>query len=145
MRKAEASRIAESVQAAIANAALLEVGAVGLGTAVSLLASTTAADVTGLLAAGILATLGFFVIPRRRRTAKRELREKIAALREQLLAALRAQFEREMDRSLHRVRESVAPYSRFVRAEHEGLTAKRKELAGLSDSMAKLQGRITRL
>jgi small GTP-binding protein len=42
-REAEAARLAESVRSAVAGAALLGAGAVGLGTAVSLLASSTAA------------------------------------------------------------------------------------------------------
>jgi len=84
-RDQEASRMAESVQSAAANTALLEVGAVGLGAVVSLAATTTASEVTGILAAGVMSTLGFLVLPHRRRAAKRELRTKIAELRAQLM------------------------------------------------------------
>jgi hypothetical protein len=144
-RDIESNRMAESVRSAVANAALLQVGAVGLGTAVSLLASTSAADITGLLAAGILATLGFFVIPRRRRVAKRELREKIAIVRGQLLGALGTQFEREIQRSVNRIQESVAPYTRFVRGERNSLIAKRNELQSVDEAIARLQTRIKAL
>ncbi len=124
----EANRMAESVQTAVAGTALLEVGAVGLGTVVSLVASTTAADVTGLLAAGALAALGLVVIPYRRSAARKELREKLAALQEQLMSALNAQFDREIERSVRRLNDVIAPYTRFVRAERDSLAAKREEL-----------------
>ena len=61
--------------------------AVGLGTLVTLAASTAAADVTGILMASVVAALGFLVIPARRRKAKAEMKEKVTALRERLAAA----------------------------------------------------------
>ena len=76
-REREASRLAESVQTAVAGTALVEVGAVGLGAAVTALATTQFADITGLLAAGTLAALGLFILPSRREKAKKDLSEKI--------------------------------------------------------------------
>jgi len=140
-KDAESHRMAESVQGAVASAALLEVGAVGLGAVVSLVASTTVADITGFLAAGTLAALGLFVIPHRRRAAKRELRQKIGVLREQLMKALNAQFTAEMKRSLRRLDEAMSPYTRFVRTETERLTARVEEFAGLQDQIAKIKSR----
>ena len=61
---AEAKRLAGSVRDAVAQTALLQVSAVGLGTIVAVLASTTVADVTGILAAGALSVIGLFVLPR---------------------------------------------------------------------------------
>ncbi len=138
-KSAEANRMAESVQAAVAGAALMEVGAVGLGAAVSMLASTTAADITGMLAAGLLAALGFFVIPQKRRTAKKELRERIAALREQLMSSLNGQFNREIDRSVFKLDEAMAPYTRFVRGERDRLEASREELKALEYNMTQVK------
>jgi len=37
---------------------------------VTALASTTAADVTGLVAAGVLSLVGFFILPARRRSIR---------------------------------------------------------------------------
>ena len=56
----------------------------GLGTLVTLAASTAAADVTGILMASLIAMLGFLVIPARRRKAKAEMNEKMTALREKI-------------------------------------------------------------
>jgi small GTP-binding protein len=141
-QRIEAARMAQSVQTAVANAALLEVGAVGLGTAVSLVASSTAADVTGLLAAGVLATVGFVVIPYRRRTARRELRTRLAALREQLMDALTTQFHAEIERSVRRVEEGIAPYVQFVEGERSGLSERQRELGEIEDRLQRLRSDV---
>ena len=141
----EASRLADSVQASVAGAALLEVGAVGLGATVAAVASSTAVDVTGIIAATTLAIVGFAIIPARREKAKKELREKIAELKAQLMAALTVPFDTEVDRSLHRIREAIAPYTRFVRAERGKLAEQQEVLGGLVDELAELRQKIERL
>ncbi len=73
-QEGEAYRIALSLKNAVANTALVEVGAVGLGTLIAVIASSTVLDVTGVLAATTMAVLGLFVIPSRRRRLKDELR-----------------------------------------------------------------------
>ena len=99
-RTREAQQIATGLQNAVAAAAVLEVGAVGLGVLITALASTMAIDVTGIIMASLLALLGIFVIPAKRRQAKQDLKNKIAEMRTTLLHALRGQFEREIQRSL---------------------------------------------
>jgi small GTP-binding protein len=141
-KEAEATRLAESVQMAVASTALVEVGAIGLGTIVTILATTTMADVTGILTASAVAVLGLFVIPARRREAKRELREKIEAMRQQLMTALIGQFDRELQRSLQRINEAIAPYTRFIRAEHDRLTETRNEMTRIREGLARLKAQI---
>ncbi|HXV65498.1 MAG TPA: dynamin family protein [Vicinamibacteria bacterium] len=136
-RERESTRLADSVQAAVASTALLEVGAVGLGTLVSLIATSTAVDVTGILAAGALSIVGLLVLPAKRRRARRELNAKVAEVREQLMGSLRQQFEREMTASLSRIEDAVAPYTRFVRSERDRLGKARTEL---EDSRSELGG-----
>jgi small GTP-binding protein len=143
-KEREASAMADGVRTAVAGAALAQAGAVSLGTLVTLLASTTAADVTGIIAAGTLAVLGMFVIPSKRAHAKAELRNRIAGMRETLMKELRTQFEREVDRSVHGVMEAVAPYTRFVRAEHEKLTGLTGELAEIGGTLERLRAEVDR-
>ncbi|MGE3277024.1 MAG: dynamin family protein [Vicinamibacterales bacterium] len=140
-QRAEAARMAQSVQMAVAHAAILEAGAVGLGTAVSLIATSTAADVTGLLAAGVLATVGFVVIPYRRRAARRDLKARLAAFREQLVGVLSTQFERELNRSVERVEHGIAPYVHFVEGERTALTERQQALASIEATLRQLSAR----
>jgi hypothetical protein len=95
--------------------------------------------------AGVLATIGLLVIPARRRKAKAELREKITRMRETLTVALRDQFSKELARGGERVAQAIAPYSRFVRAEHEALVESRESLVRLRDEMAALRVRVDSL
>ncbi len=141
-RRLEAQRIADGVQKAIAGTALVEVGAVGLGATVALLASSSAADVTGLVAAGTVAVLGLFILPHRRWRAKQELAEKIRELRDRLMGRLKEQFAAEAGRSHTRIRDTVAPYERFVRAECRLLEERRDRLAELANTNSGLQSRV---
>jgi small GTP-binding protein len=142
---AEATRMAESVQTAVAGAALMEVSALGLGAIVTALATTQLVDITGLLAAGTLAVLGLLVLPTKRRKAKRELTAKIQVLRQRLMRSLNKQFERELERSVHRIRDAVAPYTRFVRAERQRLEEIHSELTTSRDVLVTLQGELDEL
>ena len=141
-QRAEAVRIASSVQGAVANAALLEVGAVGLGAMVSLLATSTAVDVTGILAAGLLATVGFFVLPRRRRQAKRELADRVGELRKQLSGALKTQFDTETVASVRRIEDAIAPYVQFVEGERERLQARADEITAIDGRLVELRSEL---
>jgi small GTP-binding protein len=138
----EARRMAESVQATVAATGVIEVGAIGLGTVFTLLATTQLMDFTGILAASTIAVLGLMVLPRRRRKAKADLSARVLHLRNQLMEALTQQFQREVERSGQRIRESVAPYSRFVRSEHKRLTAARELLSETRDNLIRLREMI---
>lgn len=141
----ESEAMAESVRTAVAGTALAEVGAIGLGAAVTALATTTFADVTGILAASALAVVGLFVIPVRRAQAKAAMRARIEGMRQQLVAAVTAQFDREVERSLTRVGDAVAPYTRFVAAEQLRLNATREALRAAQQELGGLQRRVETL
>ena len=144
-RRREAEALADGARNAVATAAAMGASALGLGTLVTVAATTAAADVTGILLASVLAAIGFFVLPAKRQRAKEEMRQKIAAVRSRLSAALREQFLKEIKRSADRIRESIAPYSRFVRAEGDKLKAIDQELQEIGTELASLRARVERL
>ncbi|MFC2053179.1 dynamin family protein [Chloroflexota bacterium] len=141
----ESKAIAENAQIAVAASAALEIGAVGLGTLVAILATTVAADVTGIILASFIAALGLFIIPARRKMAKNELHEKISALREQLTDTLRNQLDKEIERSLQRIYEAISPYTRFVRAERGNLNETCDELNRIQNDLERLKVEIEAL
>ena len=115
----EADEIARRSQNAVAATAAISAGAVGLGTLVTILATTMATDITGILLAGVMAALGLFIIPTRRRNAKKEMRQKVKSMRDQLTTSLTEHFSHEISRSLQEIRDTITPYTRFVRSENE--------------------------
>ena len=141
-RDAEGRRLAEGVRDAVAHTAVLQVGALGLGTIVTMLATSSVVDVTGIMAAGAISVLGLLVLPARRRQATAELREKVHQMRQKLMGALTGQFDREVERSAQKVQEAVGPYTRFVRAERERLTSTREELRRIRTEIERLQAAI---
>jgi small GTP-binding protein len=140
-RNQEASELAASVEAAVAQTALLEAGAVGLGALVTLAVVSSAVDITGMLAAGTLAILGFFVIPYKRKQAKDSFKEKMQLLRTKLLSALTTQFDQESESAIARLKDGVAPYTRFVRAEHERIARTEASLAEVRQRLSALHAR----
>jgi small GTP-binding protein len=141
-REREAEAIAASAQSAVAALAAAEVSAVGLGALIAVLATTAAADVTGILLASLMAALGFFIIPARRKQAKSEMRAKIGEMREQLAHSLQAQFQQEIERSLHRINDAIAPYTRFVRAERTKLVDSKASLDDFRQTLAQIEAKI---
>jgi small GTP-binding protein len=141
-RRREASQLADGARNAVATAAAAGAGALGLGTLITVAASTAAADVTGILLASVVAALGFFIIPAKRNQAKQTMRAKIADVRTRLSSALRTQFEEEIARTTARMRESIAPYSRFVRSEGEKLRDTESRLITLRADLDRVRQRV---
>jgi hypothetical protein len=144
-REAEARKLAQGVRDAVAGVALLEVGAVGLGAILLAILHGALLDFTGVLSAGALAIVGLLIIPAKRRRAKSDLSEKLEDLRQRLMAAMSEEFDRELAHSLQRLREAIAPYVRFVRAEQQKLTRIEEELTDVSAALGKLRARIENL
>jgi hypothetical protein len=115
----EATQLAGSVRDAITQATLLEAGALGLGAVSLAIVGSAAADVTGLFAASVLAGMGLWLLPRKRRQAKAQFRARTEELRSRLVTALGDEFRHELERSIQRIKDALAPYDRFVRAERE--------------------------
>jgi hypothetical protein len=132
-KRRESEIIADQARTAVAAAAAAGGAAVGLGTLVTIAASTVAADVTGILLASVLLGVGFLIIPARRRRAKATLQEKVTALRHRLAAALATEFARAQEQSAHQLGDTIAPYARFVRAEERRWSDALKTVVGLRE------------
>jgi hypothetical protein len=138
----EASQLAANVETAVAQTALLEVGAVSLGALVSTALLSSALDITGMIAAGTLAIVGLFVIPHKRKQAKDNFREKIVTLRKNLHDALTSAFKIESENAIGRLKDNIAPYTRYVSAEQERIQMSKTQLDELRQMISTLYARI---
>jgi len=138
----EAHELSLSVRNAVATVAIAEAGAVGLGALVVAAASTVAVDITGILAASLIAGVGLFVLPVRRRKARNDFHERAEELERRLMEVMREQFDHELARSVERIRETIAPYTRFVRTEQEKLSRLETELSGTRNELRALRLRV---
>ncbi len=142
-RQAEAQNLSEDLRSAVAQTALASAGGIGLGAAIVAIAGTAAvADVTGIIAGITLISLGLYIIPSRRTHAKRNFNDKMQELRIRLHNAMNEQFHKELNNAINRVRDAIAPYTRFVRAEQRKTAAMQEQLTHLRKEVIRLRDMI---
>lgn len=134
--------LSQSVRTAVAQVAVAEAGAIGLGALVVAAASTVAVDITGIFAASMLAGLGLVILPRKRKQAREEFRRRSAELEKRLISVMNEQFDIELKRSVHRIETALAPYTRFVRDQHSKLTVTRMDLEAVLAELRSLRFQI---
>jgi hypothetical protein len=63
-------------------------------------------------------------------------------LRERLGEVIRRQFDAELNRSVERMRDAIAPYTRFVRTEHARMTEASATLSEVDGEIEALKAEI---
>ena len=142
---AESLKLADEVRRALMQTAAVEAGALGLGALLVTLLHGTLLDVTGILSAGAVAALGFYVLPYRRQQIKADLRTRINDLRTQLESAIGKEFEEELSASIHKLREGISPYTRFVRIEREKLEKLSASLKDATTQVTQLRDQVKKI
>jgi small GTP-binding protein len=140
--RVEADRLATSLQSAVVQTGLLQVGGLGLGAAIVAFLSGAALDVTGIALGLTVAGLGVLVLPRRRTSAKRELHVKMQALRDGLEESLGSQLEKELERAGEKLTGALLPYTRFVRSELGRMDELQGDLEALVDRIDGLKREV---
>ncbi|MDM8519538.1 dynamin family protein [Anaerolineales bacterium HSG6] len=140
----EAEKIAIDAQMAVAGTAIAG-GVVGLGAVLVALTTTMALDVTGVITAVFGGVMGLLILPRRRKAAKEELNNRLTELRLHLIGTLTNQFNKELERSVDRIKEAIGPYTRFVRSERDKLSEIQTDIVELERTQARLNSEIEAL
>ena len=138
-------RLANEAQAAILQSGVAGVGGLGLGALLASVLGSLLLDVTGILVGLAAASLGLFILPRKRAQAKRDLETRINTLRDRLHEVLTREHKLESERATARLREASAPYTRFIRAETERLEKSQNDSRGLLEQVAVLRTRVEAL
>ncbi|MEQ8820093.1 MAG: dynamin family protein [Sumerlaeia bacterium] len=141
-RNKESDRLAGMIQTTFATTLLGMVGGVGVGAALIMATQLVWLDVTGV-ALGVLLTVGgLYIIPKKRKEMKQAFRKQVSDLRRKVATALKSEFEREIDRSVDRIRDAIGPYTRFVRTERDRLDGQRKRIEKLREELGILKARV---
>ena len=141
-RSAEAAKISADLKTAVTTAALVQVGAIGLGALIATLLKGAVFDTTGVVAASVIALGGLYIIPARRRALKKDLHQRLADVRRQLMERIDAQFAEELSRMESRVRDALGPYTRLVASEVARLDAAGDSLSAIDNQMASIRADI---
>jgi len=140
-RQQEAAVIAQDMRSAVGQ--MVAAGAVaGLGVLVSIAITSAFIDITGVTAALVSGAVGLFILPYRKRKAQEEFRQRTLELKEKLTSAMAQQFDAELKHSVQRIRDAVAPYTRFVRLEQERVSAASRELVEIEGRLNTLRAQI---
>ncbi len=141
----EARRILENANNAARMFMGAEAVAVGIGALTTIVISATALDVTGgFIAAGVLAVVGLIFLPRQKRRAIDEFRQRVDALRADVRRALDEQLGQEVESSLERVHETIRPYSSFVLKERQLVDEVDAERKAIETRLGELRLRVNR-
>lgn len=141
-RSAEAANVANELRQALATTAVIQVGAVGIGAIIATALKGAVFDTTGVIAASVIALGGLYVIPARRTALKNQLQQRMAEVRQALLAKLDQQFESELARMQGRITDAIGPYTRLVAAEVDRLEQAQDHARHLDDEIAEIRAMI---
>jgi small GTP-binding protein len=140
-RKQEAATIAQDMRSAVGG--VIVAGSVAtLGVLITLAISSAFIDITGITAALVSGAIGLFILPYRKRKAQEEFRARTQELKDKLISSMTRQFDAELARSVERLREAIAPYTRFVRLEQERVGGADAALARIEDTLGELRAQI---
>ncbi|HAE83320.1 MAG TPA: dynamin [Ktedonobacter sp.] len=131
------------VQTLVVGAGGLTLGTIGAATAAAV--GFTFLDLTGITAGVVVVILGIFILPARKASAKRKFDEKMQELRQRLHNLMNEQFNKELNGSIQRVYDALAPYIRFVHTEQEKVTSIRQQITPIEADIMKLKGTIEQM
>jgi GTP-binding protein EngB required for normal cell division len=120
-REDYAKGFVSGVQGALLTSSLTAAGGVGLGALTVALVSSTALDITGITAGLVITGVGALVLPMRRARAIRQIRERIVQTQETLHTLIRREYAGEQDKADARLRDTLAPFTRFISLERDKL------------------------
>lgn len=123
----------------------LGAGGVGLGVIGAVLAGTLAADFTFIFSGLAIGSLGLLILPARRLKVLRQLRVKVAELRESLETIVRREYEREQERADTRLQDAMSPFTRFIGGEQERLQAAESRAGELREHLTALKREVDSL
>ncbi|MGI8588058.1 MAG: dynamin family protein [Chloroflexia bacterium] len=140
-RDREAVQLAEEMRSAVIQTGAAA-GLAGIGAGLAIVFTAAWFDATAILASTMLAGFALIVLPLKKRQAKEDFHAKVQALRENLAHGMSEQFETELKASVARIYDAIAPYTRFVKAEHTKVQGAADELDRLSGEFAQLRRQI---
>lgn len=144
-RDIEAAELSTGLRASVVQALVVGGGGIGLGAAVVAATTVAALDITGIVAGLLLLGMGFYIVPAKRRSAKRDFNMKMDELRMRLHDAMEGQFNAELTNASRHVMDAIAPYTRFVRGEQERTAEALTHITNMENETQRLSNEVMNL
>ena len=124
------------VQTAVKTALAIEVSAVGVGAALTIVATTVATDLLGIFAAVWVAVTDFAILPYYKRKSQREFQRRLAEVETALTASLEKSLRDEVAGLTGRMKSVVRPLKEFDQAK---ISLKSDQLARIVSAASALE------
>ena len=102
------------VQTAATTALAIEVSAVGLGAGLTIVATTVATDILGIVAAFWVGVAGFMILPYYRKKSQKEFTVQISEIEEKLINSLQKELNEEIQSQTLQMEQAISPFRQFV-------------------------------
>ncbi len=126
------------VRSAVATGLAIEVSAIGIGAALTIIATTVATDILGIVAAFWIGIAGFLVMPYYRKKSQKEFETQISSVEEKLVHALEKELRSEVSNQARQFEQAVAPFRQYVQNALQ-------KIAGVHNDLEKIQEEILQI
>ena len=130
------------VQSAVTTALAIEVSAIGIGAALTIVATTVATDILGIVAAFWVGIAGFLVLPYYRKKSQREFEEQITEVEERLIESLQTELNQEIQTQSHQMEQAISPFRQFVQNALNRISKQIQDMENLSARMQELRSKL---
>lgn len=127
------------VQKAVTTALAIEVSAVGIGAGLTIIATTLATDILGVVAAFWIGIAGFLVLPYYRKKSQNEFEEQITDVEKRLISSLRSELNHEIKSQGDQLTKAILPFRTYVENAVKRIEKQRLDLSELRERIAALR------
>lgn len=129
-------------QAAVTTALAIEVSAVGIGAALTLIATTVATDILGIVAAFWVGIAGFLVLPYYRKKSQKEFDAQMDEIETRLVESLTGEFSKEIDSQVSNINKAIQPFRRFVQSAIDKVQSQIQQLKEIEKRMHEIKSAL---
>lgn len=130
------------VQTAATTALAIEVSAVGLGAGLTIVATTVATDILGIVAAFWVGVAGFMILPYYRKKSQKEFTAQISEIEEKLISALQKELNEEIQSQTLQMEQAISPFRQFVSNALDKINNQMKETERLRQQIQELRTKL---
>ncbi len=130
------------VQSALTTALAIEVSAIGIGAGLTLIATTVATDILGIVAAFWIGIAGFLVLPYYRKKSQREFEAQMEAVRVKLVDSLRREFTEEVNAQVANIEGAIQPFSRFIETTIQKVEQHSDQISAINERTQEIKAKL---
>lgn len=130
------------VQKAVTTALAIEVSAVGVGAGLTIIATTLATDILGIVAAFWVGIAGFLVMPYYRKKSQTEFNRQIEEVESKLIVSLKTELNNEIQAQAVQLTQAIQPFRSFVSNAVNRIGKQQDDLTEIAATIANLRQEI---